>query len=291
MTEIAHLNELEYDDADEKKIKVQLHDGKLYSQVRDDSTGDFNTPRSIQNKDILIIKDMYGGNGNDRNLCLKFQLKFADVQAYQISHIYKQELYKVITAQEINDSLVAEMIFDTSAGNINSVSITYTVAYNPNNQVVNKTKALALLMLLQNQTNLSNLFSTVPAPFNTNVTLQVGDITPMILHKNVPASIMNVVVTDTGYNSTQFTLTLVGNWDHWAVKYDTSVVIQSDNEYVRIKDGTLSYNYTGLVYTTITKIYITLFDRDYQPLYSYECSNAPFTLSTALRRSLKTNYY
>jgi len=289
MTEIAHLNELEYNDAEEKKIKVQLHDGKLYSQVRDDSTGDFNTPRSIQNKDIIIIKDMYGGNGNDRNLCLKFQLKFADVQAYQISNIYKQELYKVITAQEYNDSLVVELVFDTSASNINSVALTYTVAYNPDNESDNKNKAHNLLMLLQNQVNLSNLFSTVSPPFNTNVTLQVSDIVPMILHKNVPASIMNVDVTDTE-NSTMFSLTLVGSWDHWAVKYDTSVVIQSDNDYVRIKDGSLSYNYTGLVYTTITKVYITLFDRDYQPLYTYEC-NSPFTISSALRRSIKTNYY
>jgi hypothetical protein len=293
MSEITHLNDLEYNDADEKKIKVHLHDGRMYSQVRDDATGDFNTPRAIQNKDIVLIKDMYGGNGNDRNLCLKFQLDFADAQAHQFSSQFKQELYNIITNQAYDESVVAEMIVDSSGSGINGVSLIYTVAYDPNNEAALKTgEATSLLTTLRNSANLQAIFTdNVSAPFNTNVTLHTSDPIAMIVHKNVPASVLKVNVADIGNGTdTQIGVVLVGNWDHWAVKYDTNSVIQTDNDYIRVKDGTLIHTYTGVNKSELTKVYITVFDRDYQPLYTYE-NGAPFDNTAIIRHSIKTNYY
>ena len=43
--EIGQLNYLEYDDANQNHVKVQLYDGKLYFQVRDNQSGIYNTPQ------------------------------------------------------------------------------------------------------------------------------------------------------------------------------------------------------------------------------------------------------
>lgn len=293
MSVLNHLNDLEYNDANEQKVKVQLHDGRLYFQIRDDATGDFNTPRSIQDKDILLIKDMYGGNGNDRNLCLKFGLTFADAKPYQLLLANKQELQKTITLQSGSEnSIVSEMILDSSAGGVNGINLIFTVSYDPLQEATLKTgAATTLLTKLLNAVNLQTIFTNnVAPPFNSNVTLMtVLDTVAKIVHKNVPASIISVTLTSNN-TDTIVDLKTVGNWDHWAVKYDTASVKQDDNDLMRVKDGTLTYLYTNVDYSTLTKIYITLFDRDYQPLYTY-VNDCPLVTTTAIRRSVKNNYY
>lgn len=300
MSVLNHLNDLEYNDANEQKVKVQLHDGRLYFQIRDDATGDFDTPRVIQDKDILIIKDMYGGNGNDRNLCLKFALQFADARPYELLLTPKQEIQKLITAEAANEvSILTEMVLDSSAGGDAGLNLVFTVSYDPNDEANLKTgAAAALLAKVQNPTNLQAMFtgaSITNANFKTNVTLVTrDDVVAKILHKNVPASIMKVTLTDVGTGTdTQVDVLPVGNWDHWAVKYDTATVTQDDNDYIRVKDGTLTHTYSGIDANTLTKLYVTLFDRDYQPLYTFEntVAAAAMVAANATRRSVKNNYY
>lgn len=296
MSVLNHLNDLEYNDANEQKVKVQLHDGRLFFQIRDDSTGDFNTPRSIQDKDILLIKDMYGGNGNDRNLCLKFGLTFADAKPFQLLLANKQELQKLLTIESASEnSIVSEMVLDSSAGGVSGLNIIFTISYDPLQEPVLKTgDAAALLTKLLNSVNLQAIFTgNVSPPFDTNVTLMTAsDTVAKILHKNVPASIMRVTLTDVGTGTdTTVTVENVGNWDHWAVKYDTATVLQDDNALIRVKDGTLTHTYTGIDYSTLTNLHITLYDRDYQILYTYKSNQVPLVAAAATRRSVKNNYY
>lgn len=300
MSVLNHLNDLEYNDANEQKVKVQLHDGRLYFQIRDDATGDFDTPRVIQDKDILIIKDMYGGNGNDINLCLKFGLKFADARPYELLLAVKQQIQKLITAEAANEeSILTEMVMDSSAGGDAGVNLIFTVSYDPTNEAALKTGAAStLLAKILNPANLQGVFTgNVPTQvnFSTNVTLMTrDDVVAKILHKNVPASIMKITLTDVGTGTdTQIDVLPVGNWDHWAVKYDTASVIQDDNDYIRVKNGTLTHTYSAIDANTLTKLYVTLFDRDYQPLYTFEnaVSAAAMVTANATRRSIKNNYY
>jgi hypothetical protein len=300
MSVLNHLNELEYNDANEQKVKVQLHDGKLYFQIRDDATGDFDTPRVIQDKDILIIKDMYGGNGNERNLCLKFALHFADARPYELLLTSKQEIQKLITAEAANEvSILTELILDSSAGGDAGINLVFTLSYDPNDEINLKTGAAAtLLTKLQNPTNLQAMFTNANitnANFKTNVTLVTrDDIVAKILHKNVPGSIMKVTLTNVGAGTdTKIDVLPVGNWDHWGVKYDTATVTQNDNDIIRIRDGTLTHTYSGIDANSLTKLYVTLFDRDYQPLYTFEntVATAAMVATNATRRSVKHNYY
>jgi len=300
MSVLNHLNELEYNDANEQKVKVHLHDGKLYFQIRDDATGDFDTPRVIQDKDILIIKDMYGGNGNERNLCLKFALHFADARPYELLLTSKQEIQKLITAEAANEvSILTELILDSSAGGDAGINLVFTLSYDPNDEINLKTGAAAtLLTKLQNPTNLQAMFTNANitnANFKTNVTLVTrDDIVAKILHKNVPGSIMKVTLTNVGAGTdTKIDVLPVGNWDHWGVKYDTATVTQNDNDIIRIRDGTLTHTYSGIDANSLTKLYVTLFDRDYQPLYTFEntVATAAMVATNATRRSVKHNYY
>lgn len=296
MSAINHLNELEYNDASEQKIKVSLHDGRLYFRVRDDSTGDYDTPRSIQDKDILVLKDMYGANGYERNLCLKFALNFADAKPFQLLLANKKEIMQAITDESANEnSLVTEMVMDASESGSIGFNIIFTVSYNPNDEPnLKTTDATSLYYKVYNPANLQAIFTgNVTAPFDTNVTLVTrDDVTPIILHKNVPAGVMKVELTDVGTgNDTQIDIVCVGNFDHWAVKYDTATIPSVNNDYIRIRNyDVFTHTYSGLNYADITKIYVTLFDHDYAELYTYS-ADAPITLGNIARRSVKNNYY
>ena len=121
-----------------------------------------------------------------------------------------------------------------------------------------------------------------------------SDTVAKILHKNVPASVMRVTLTDVGTGTdTKIDVEAVGNWDHFGVKYDTASVIQDDNAYIRVKTGALTHTYSAIDANTLTQLYITLFDRDYQPLYTFknQCNVAVMVAANATRRSIKNNYY
>jgi hypothetical protein len=294
MASVGHLNELEYVDTNEQTVRIQLHDGRMYFQIKDPDTGNVNTPRVMQEKDILIIKDMYGGNGYERNLSVKFGVLFPNAKPTDLVFNTKQALQKLLTNEEPNEgSILSEMVLDTSAGGHTGINIIFTVSYDPNGEATYKTGAAkALLDKVKAPATLSTLFSSLAAPFNGVSLLSRFDIPPKILHKNVPASIVKVTLSSVDGNTVVDVVT-VGCYDHISMKYDTATVIQEINDLVRVRENVLTYTYTGLDINTITKFYVYLNDKDYQELYSFEntVSSGVMAKETAVRRSLKNGYY
>ena len=274
---LSHINTVEYNDASEQKIKVTLHDGKLYYQIRDDSTGDYDRLKVIQDNDIKIIKDMFGGNGDDSNISVSFGLTFANAPWNLYKKPIKQEIYNVFKSDEAT-CVVSEIKPDTSSSGVNGVNVIVTVSYasDDNNAA---TKAAALWAKVRNSTTVTTMFSSMTDPFKTCSPL--SGFSPAILEKNVPGSIISVAKADSGSDMT-VTITTSGNYDHFAVKVNDD----DDNAYVRVKTNTKVATYTGINISGATTLFVTLFDKDYQPLYEYKDVSGTITVT-----STKNNYY
>jgi len=297
---VQHINELEYSDASDQRIKAELYDGKIYFRVRDESNGNYSIPQVIQDSDILTIKNMYGGNGNDLDLSVRWQVTCADATPYMFTSAAKTAIvdgFKDITGSAI----ITEMEIDSSANGQTGVNIYFTLSYdlvNSDRATLESAAAAFVSNVLHVSGNLQAKFTAMHADagnFRTNVSLKDNVIVPKRIYKNVPATIFNVDVVNNVNNSTDLdiTITTLGNYDHWAVKLDT----EDDNAYRRVRDGTFllsgaSGGVTGVNLSDNRTIYVTLFDSDYGELYTYSLVlTDPLITSSALRHNKRTNQY
>lgn len=288
---LSHINEVEYTDASEQAIKVTLFDGKLFYQIRDDTTGQYDSFKVIQDNDIKIIKNMYGGNGDDTNISVTFGVTFPNAAIGTFDNTIKQAVRSAVVAAAPGTA-VTEIRVDSSGSSENGFNLIITVSYSetyPRNAVF--TAAETFYELVKN-TAAPTVFSAFNAPYDGCIPIADFETTTYgakVIERNVPASFVSI--TRSGTADSKFTIVTAGNYDHWAVKYNE----QDDNDYVRqrTKDDK-DHTYTGVAATAITTAYVTLFDSDYKELYEYTATynpdgtNAPLT---ELFTSTKNNYY
>jgi len=290
-----HINELEYSDSSDQRIKAELYDGKIYFRVRDESNGNYSIPQVVQDSDILIIKNMYGGNGNDLDLSVRWQVTCADATPYDFTSAAKTAIvdgFKDIAG----GAIITELEIDSSAGGQTGVNLYFTLSYDlvTGDRAAYEVAAKAFIdTVLKSNPALQSKFAAMSADagaFRNNVYLKTDVIEPKRLYKNVPATIFDVVVVDDSADL-KITITAIGNYDHWAVKLDT----EDDNYYRRVRDGTFVLSnanggVTGVNIVDGRTIHVTLFDSDYGELYTY--SHVLSTdKNTAVRHNVRTNQY
>ena len=296
-SKVHHINELEYSDANDQRIKAELYDGKIYFRVRDESNGNYSIPQVIQDSDILTIKNMYGGNGNDLDLSVRWQVTCADATPYAFTSEAKTAIvdgFKDISS----GAIITEIEIDSSANGQTGVNIYFTLTYNLVNgdrATIESAASAFINNVLHDSGNLQSKFTAMHAAagaFRSNVSLKNNVIVPKRIYKNVPATIFNVDIVNNSTNL-DITITALGNYDHWAVKLDT----EDDNAYRRVRDGTflLSGANGGVTDVNLSDnrtVYVTLFDSDYGELYTYSIVlTDPFDTTSAIRHNKRTNQY
>lgn len=290
---LSHINEVEYTDASEQAIKVTLFDGKLFYQIREDLTGQYGSFKVIQDNDIKIIKNMYGGNGDDTNISVTFGVTFPNAAIGSFNNLKKQAVRNAVVAAAPG-SAVTEIRVDSSGSSQDGFNLIITVSYSGTDFTAGET----FYELVKNTASPNidtTVFANFLSPYHGCIPIADFETTTYgakVIERNVPASFVSITRSagDTAAD-TKFTIVTAGNYDHWAVKYNE----QDDNDYVRIRTkDEKDHTYAGVAATAITTAYVTLFDSDYKELYEYTAaySGDSTTLPvTELFTSTKNNYY
>ena len=256
-----------------KFVEIQKNDittryykyhNKLLTRTRDDVTGNYLIfKQHLSNKESQL-KNIYGGNGDLSNISASFLLKFptAKYSDFMQNNSLKGQ---ILTCFKNFDStgVLSNYELDTSTPNETDIRILVGVSWEAND-VDAETKANALIAKVTNSTDLTNLFTAVPSPFD-NVILETS-LDPLTIDMYVSSTILSLLTTyNSATNDTDIEVKTVGLYDHIGVKIN----IETDNEYRRLRtNGVKTVNIAGID-PTEDVIIATLFDKDYKKLYTF----------------------
>ena len=174
---------MEFIDSNGNTIKSSLYIGKIYSQTRDNLTGNFTIPKQkISNN----LNDIYGINGNNTNVTASFLLSFSNAKSYDFTSSIKNEFVNIFYTLDSTAALHVEIDNATSNDNELCLYFNFSYDYDDGDSI---TKSKVILNTIKTSSSLNTLFSSVTSPFNSPVLNNT--IEPLVVEKNVPAQIIS----------------------------------------------------------------------------------------------------